>query len=123
MILIDASVWIDHLRRAIAEITALIERTEAVTHPFVIGELAMGSLPDRRETLRFLSDLPGIAPASHAEVMALVEWQRLFGTGIGLVDAHLLASVRAVPGALLWTRDRRLRTQAERLGVAYAASA
>ena len=119
MILIDASVWVDHLGKPQSEIAALVERNEVVTHHFVIGELAMGSLTDRQRTLRFFRDLPEIARASHAEVMALVEWHCLFGIGIGIVDAHLLASVRAVGSALLWTRDKRLHAQAERLSVAY----
>lgn len=120
MILIDASVWIEHFRRPISRVAELVEIKDAVTHPLIVGELAMGSLPDRRATLRALSKLPSVAQASHAEVMALVEWQQLFSKGIGFVDAHLLTSVRFTDGCTMWTRDNRLRAQAERLGIAYA---
>ncbi|HEU0044376.1 type II toxin-antitoxin system VapC family toxin [Sphingomonas sp.] len=119
MILIDTSVWIDHFRRPISAVIELVERNEAATHPFVIGELAMSSLPNRRDTLRDLNRLPGVVAATHAEVMALIEWQQLFSLGMGLADVHLLASARVAPHVRLWTRDKRLRAQADRLMVAH----
>lgn len=122
MILIDACVWITHFRRPLMELFALVERNEAATHPFVVGEVAMGSLGDRRETLRSFTRLPTLNMATHGEVMALIEWRQLFGRGIGWVDAHLLAATLTIPGATLWTIDKRLYAQAERLGVAYVGS-
>jgi hypothetical protein len=119
MILIDTSVWIDHFRRPSLAILHLVERKEAAAHPLIIGELALGGLPDRRATLRDLNRLPQVLAATHAEVMALIEWQQLSGTGLGLVDVHLLASARASDGVRLWTRDKRLRVQAERLSVSH----
>lgn len=119
MILIDASVWIDHFRRPIARVAELVEIKDVVSHPLIVGEVAMGSLPKRRATLRAMSKLPKLAQASHAEVMALIEWEQLFSQGIGFIDAHLLASVRFTDGCMLWTRDKRLHAQAQRLGLAY----
>ena len=120
MILADASVWIDHFRRANPILAQLFERREILTHPFVIGEIAMGGLKDRQLVLRQLGRLPKAIVAGVAEVAAMIEWDKLYGTGIGYVDAHLIAATRLTPDARLWTRDRRLRAQAERLGIASA---
>ncbi len=86
----------------------------------IIGEIALGSLKDRKSNLDFLHDLPQVIPASHAEVMAMVEWQKLSSSGIGYVDAHLLAAVNAADPEmelLLWTRDKKLAAQAKRVGI------
>ncbi len=119
MILVDSSVWIDHFRRPIDHLDKLLDLREALTHPLVVGELAMGGLPERRATLRALSKLPALPQASHAEVMAFIEWQGLSGTRVGFIDAHLLASARFTDGCRLWSIDKPLRAQAERLGIAY----
>jgi predicted nucleic acid-binding protein len=116
-LLADASIWIDHIRAADEVLTRLLRHGMILTHPFVIGEIAMGSIARRAETLFALARLPQAAPADHLEVMDLVERHRLFGTGIGLIDAHLLASALLTPETRLWTRDRRLADAAERLGV------
>lgn len=117
-ILIDTSVWIEHFREPQDRMVALVTSGQARLHPFVIGELALGSIRDRSRFLGFLSTLPSVAVAVDAEVLAYIEDQALHGTGIGLIDAHLLASC-ATGAARLWTFDKRLQAQAERLGLAY----
>lgn len=118
MILIDASVWIDHLRNPVAQLADLTDNELALTHPVVIGELAMGSLKDRVAVLSNLDQLPKAIPASDTEVLTLVERKQLFAKGLGYADAHLLASTLLTESAKLWTFDRRLREAAERLGCA-----
>lgn len=118
MILADSSVWIDHLRRSNAVLTDLLNGGGVLAHPFVIGELALGSLHQRDVILSSLRGLPMATIAEDAEVAGFIEQHRLFGLGIGYIDAHLLASVRLTPGAALWTRDRRLHEVASRLGAA-----
>lgn len=120
MILVDTSVWIGHLRAADARLIALLERNEVLCHPFVIGELAMGSLRQRNVVLAALSALPGATAATDKEVQHLVSEQRLFCLGIGWVDAHLLAATRLTPGARLWTLDKRLERAAIPLGILHA---
>jgi predicted nucleic acid-binding protein len=118
MILVDTSIWIDHLHRTEPRLVALLEDAEVCVHPMIIGELALGSLRDRSVVLSLLGDLPGIAVAAHAEVLRFIESQALYGIGLSLVDAHLLAALRLSSTAKLWTRDRRLQSAAKRLGVA-----
>jgi predicted nucleic acid-binding protein len=115
VILVDTSVWADHLRRSDPTMTALLEAGDILVHAFIIGELALGNLPKRDEVIEDLTDLPHIGAATDEEVLHLIEVHRLYGTGIGYVDAHLLAAVRISPGTSLWTRDRRLAAVAERL--------
>ena len=115
--LVDTSVWIDHLRRSNAHLEYLLEEGRILTHPFVIGELACGSLRRREEVLRLMSALPAATVATDDEVMALIERQGLHGTGLGWVDLHLLASARLMRQSL-WTADRRLRKATIRLGLA-----
>ncbi|MFZ4605653.1 MAG: type II toxin-antitoxin system VapC family toxin [Caulobacter sp.] len=118
MILADTSVWVAHLRAADPLFAARLNAGEIATHPFVIGELAMGNLGRRAGALQFLDELPKAVTASDIEVLALVEGDRLHGLGIGIIDAHLLASCRLTPAARLWSRDRRLHEAAERLSLA-----
>jgi len=120
MILVDTSVWVDHLRRGDGQLVELLEADRVVVHPFVIGELALGSLRQREIVLDALHDLPLASVASDREVLDFIDRHRLQGAGIGYVDAHLLAAARLTPVARLWTRDRRLNTVAERLAVAAA---
>ena len=122
MILADTSVWADHLRAADALLTACLEVQEILLHPFVIGELAMGSMPRYDATLASLNNLKQIEVARPDEVLHLIRQHRLMGTGIGYIDAHLLASVKLVPGTQFWTRDKRLRRAAEVMGLASALS-
>lgn len=118
MILVDTAVWIDHLHAPDRTLRSLLEASLVCIHPMVIGELALGSIGARAETLALLADLEQLPEATHDEVCYLVDTHVLYGRGLGLVDAHLLASLRLSPGDKLWTRDRRLMLAAEALGVA-----
>lgn len=118
MILVDSSVWIDHLRANEPVLSDLLERGLVLGHPFVVGELACGNLRNRAEILPLLGDLPQASVATDAEVLGLIERYRLMGRGIGWVDAHLLASVLLTPDAGLWTRDGRLAAVATELDLA-----
>ena len=119
MILVDTSVWVDHLRRGDPRLVGLLERSAVVMHPFVLGEIACGNLRDRTSVLELLQDLPAAAVAEVDEVLQFVERHLLHGKGIGYVDVHLLASVALTEGAEIWTRERRLRLVAEKLGCVY----
>ena len=116
MILVDTSIWIDHLRRGDRQLAARLEAGDVVCHPFVIGELACGSLSRRREILELLAALPRTGQATHEEILAFIDDRHLHGGGIGLIDAHLLYAAVA-EGHVVWTRDARLRQSAARLGV------
>lgn len=117
MILADTSVWIDHFRSPEPALAQLVEASELLMHPFVIGELAMGSLADRRLRFRLWTMMPSLPAASLTVVLALVESRRLYSRGIGYADANLLASSLVAKGTSLWTRDGRLRAIAEELGI------
>ena len=119
MILVDTSVWIDHLRLGDPQLTVVLQEAQALAHPWVIGELALGPLHRRSEILGLLSNLPQAKVATEAEVMTLVETRRLFGLGIGYVDAHLLAATLLTTAASLWPRDKRLAAAAADLGISY----
>ena len=118
MILVDTSVWIDHLRAGDDALANFLNTGRVLAHPFVTGELALGNLRQRDLVLDALSDLPQARIATDKEVLHFIEQHTLFGLGIGYVDAHLLAAVRLTAGALLWTRDKRLHEVADRLGSA-----
>jgi predicted nucleic acid-binding protein len=113
-VLVDTSVWIDHFRRSNADLELLLDEGRVIMHPFVLGELACGSIKRRDEVIELLEALPSAPVASHGEVMRFVDNHRLFGTGLGWVDVHLLASAR-LAGQSLWSADRRLRDAALRL--------
>jgi predicted nucleic acid-binding protein len=118
VILVDSSIWVDHLRALDQTLIGLLERGQVLIHPFVIGELALGNLRRRIDLLADLQDLPQARVASDHEVLRFIERHELFGLGVGYVDVHLLAAVRLTLGASLWTRDKRLQTVASHLGVA-----
>jgi predicted nucleic acid-binding protein len=120
VILVDTSVWVDHLRLGDLGLTARLEAGTVLTHPFVIGEIALGHLGQRKMVLGALADLPKATVATDAEVLTLIDALALAGRGIGYVEAHLLAAVRLTPGTVLWTRDRRLHSIAVLCGVAAA---
>jgi predicted nucleic acid-binding protein len=122
VILVDTSVWVEHLRSASAILSALLEDGGVLGHPFVLGELALGNLRRRDDVLRVLRRLPQATSASHLEVLQFIDREALYGRGIGYVDAHLLAAARLTAGSKLWTRDRRLQTVAGQLGLAAALS-
>jgi predicted nucleic acid-binding protein len=120
LILVDTSVWVDHLKKGDAQLAELLERGGVVMHPFIVGEIACGSLANRSTILDLLQDLPMATVAESGEVLGFIERHRLHGKGIGYVDAHLLASTALTRGgATLWTRDLRLRAAAETLGRAH----
>jgi predicted nucleic acid-binding protein len=108
VILVDTSVWIDHLHATEPRLVTLLERDDVGCHPLVIEELALGSLARRETVLTLLESLRRFPALSHDEVMTLVNAHRLWGRGISVVDAHLLGSTALVGGARLWTRDKRL---------------
>jgi hypothetical protein len=112
-------VWIDHFRRGNATLRRLLDNGGASVHAAVIGELACGHLQRRGETLRLLRFLPQVARASDEEVLEVIERRRLFGSGLGWVDAHLVAAALLARGSL-WTLDRPLQRAAIRLDVHYA---
>jgi predicted nucleic acid-binding protein len=118
VILVDTSIWIEHLRSASAILTELLVDGEVLGHPFVLGELALGNLRQRDEIMLALRRLPQAVSTSHREVLQFVDREALFGRGIGYVDAHLLAAARLTVGAKLWTRDRRLQAVAVQLDLA-----
>ena len=117
MILADTSVWIDHLRSGDKELRKHLNQGEIAIHPFIIAELALGSLQDRTKTLALLDLLPQLRVAQLDEVRLTIEARHLYNRGVGLIDAHLIASVFINPLTLLWTRDKQLRKVAEGLGI------
>ncbi len=119
MILVDTSVWINHLRGEEPRLVSLLNDNRVLVHPMVIGELACGNLHNRGEVLNLLSRLAEIPVVADAEVLFFIERHRLMGRGIGYIDAHLLAATARVAPTLLWTSDRRLMTVATDLGLAH----
>ena len=117
MILVDTSVWVDHFRVAEPTLARLLEAARVLGHAWVIGELALGQLARRQEILGLLQRLPQPPLATPVELLGFIDRERLFGLGIGYVDAQLLASARLMPGTLLWTRDKRLSAAAATLGL------
>lgn len=118
MVLVDTSVWVSHLRRGDARLRELLRHGLVACHPFVIGELACGTLRRRREILTLLGALPRAQVAADEEVLEFIEQRRLMGRGVGYVDLHLLASV-ILTGIPLWSADKRLRGLASELEMSY----
>jgi len=117
MILADTTIWIDHFRGQNEAMRRQLDQGGIVIHPFIIGELALGSLRERSRTLEWLEMLPQVRVAQLGEVRGLIEARALHSRGIGLIDAHLIASCLLDPPTLLWTKDRRLGEVAGDLGV------
>lgn len=117
MILADTSVWIEHFRSGNQELQKRLSQGQIVIHPFIIAELAIGSLKERSRTIALLDLLPHVRVAQLQEIRSLVEARHLYGLGIGLTDAHLIASALINPPTLLWTKDKPLRKAAEALGI------
>ncbi len=120
MIVVDSSIWIDHIHSEEPNLAPLLLREHALMHPHVLGEVALGSIKMREQVLHRFMLLPVPNVAKDGYVLHLIEHWKLWATGIGYTDAHLLASALLTPGGRLWTRDKRLFAQAERLGIAYA---
>jgi predicted nucleic acid-binding protein len=118
LILVDTSVWIDHLRFGDPQLAVLLGKNSVLVHPFIIGELALGTLCQPELILTSLAKLPAALQAKDSEVLELIRRWKIAGSGIGYIDAHLLASVMLTVGAFFWTRDKRLREVAMRLSVA-----
>ena len=119
MILVDASVWVDHLRRGDKTLVSLLTQGLVCTHPMVIGELACGNLQNRAELISLWQDLPFAIEAGYQEAMFFIESNKLMGKGIGYVDLHLLAATQLTSDTQLWTRDKRLATIAGALGIGF----
>ena len=117
MILADSSIWFDHLNKSDPIFFSLLQEGQVFVHPFVIGEIALGNLKNRAKQLAYMKLLPFADAATDDEVLTMIQRHALFGSGIGYVDAHLLASAR-ISSATLWTRDRRLHQAAAKIGVA-----
>ena len=114
-LLVDTSVWVDHLRKDDASLAEALADHRVAMHPHVLGEIALGSLKNRRTVLPLLENLPQAPTAADRDVQTLIERRRLFGRGIGYVDAHLLAAASLAPGLAIWTRDKRLMGVADDL--------
>jgi predicted nucleic acid-binding protein len=115
-VLVDTSVWIDHFRNRNARLSEQLEAGQVWIHPFVIGELACGSLSQRRKVLSLLAALPSAPMAEHDEVMEFVDARGFYGKGLGWIDLHLLLSARIVQ-LPFWTLDKRLAAAASELGL------
>lgn len=122
MILVDTSIWIDHLRETNGALVALLQSDADGVHPWIIGELACGNLRNRKEVLELLGALPQLMPASDGEVLHFIERRHLMGRGVGYIDMHLLAA-SIIHVARIWIRDKRLCGLAAELGLAYAPNA
>ena len=118
MILVDTSVWIDHLRVGEDKLVALLNGGRVLTHPFVIGELACGNIHNRAEVLKLLKNLPQAPVASQEEMLFFIDNNKLMGRGIGFIDAHLMAATAMVDSSRIWTRDKRLERAASDLNLA-----
>jgi len=106
MVLVDTSIWIDHLRRRSDRLAAMLEEGSVACHPFVIGELACGRLARREELLDLLQRLPALQVVSHDEALALVGANDLGGSGLGWIDVHLLAAAKVSGRLPRWACSR-----------------
>ncbi|RYF79093.1 MAG: type II toxin-antitoxin system VapC family toxin [Comamonadaceae bacterium] len=120
MILVDTSVWVDHLQRGNAALAERLAQGQVLGHPFVLGELALGNLKQRASILQALQNLPAANAATDTEVLNFITTHTLHGMGIGYVDAHLLAATKLTPGSQLWTLDKRLLAAAGQLKLAFS---
>ena len=117
MLLVDTSVWVDHLNGRDTSLADALDSGRVLIHPHVLGEIALGSLKTRSTVLALLANLPKAEVATDDEVLLMIDRNKLYSRGIGYTDAHLLAAVRLTEDALLWTRDKRLYEAARDLGM------
>lgn len=118
MIIVDTSVWVDHLRTNDDGLVKLLDGGGVAMHPFILGELALGNLAQRARVVSLLGELPTAPMVTIDDVLAFIDRHQLPGSGVGYVDTHLLASAALLGRASLWTRDKRLSKVAIRLGLA-----
>ena len=118
-VLVDTSVWVSHFKQKNQHLVALLQDGMVVCHPYVVAEIACGTPPNRRAIIGMLAELESAPVATQTELLAMLEIQRLYGRGCGLVDMSLLASALLGSGALLWTLDKRLEQVASELNKAY----
>jgi hypothetical protein len=119
LIIVDTSVWVDHIRYALPELTDLIGERRCVLHPFVLSEIALGNLPLWRRRIAQLRTLPSVEPITSDQLLDLIDRLALQGSGLGCTDAHLLATTVTLPHMRLWSRDKRLSAKAASLGVGW----
>lgn len=119
MILVDTSVWIEHMHGRVPQLAIALDDAQVLSHPFVIGELACGSIRSRRQILDLLNELPTAPIANHDEAIALIERRALMGKGLTYADVHLLAAAAIGDDVQLWTNDKKLRSAAHAMGLAY----
>lgn len=119
MVLIDTSVWIEHLRGKIDTVEDLLTADEVIIHPFVIGEIACGNFTNRGEVLSMLQELPALSVTDDSLVLYFIDQNRLAGLGIGYIDAHLLASAVLEPPTRVFTFDKRFSAAADAMELAY----
>ena len=118
MVIVDTSIWIAHLRQGNRQLESLLMDAEVTCHPFIIGELACGNLKNRNEIISLLQSLPMVPTIEFDEFLFFIDKNRLMGKGIGFVDVHLLASAQ-LTGIPLWTADKRLKSSADQLKLAF----
>jgi len=118
MVIVDTSIWVDHLREGSLHLEKLLLNAEVMCHPFIIGELACSNIKNRNELLSLIQTLPMAPTVTLDELLYFIDRNKLMGVGIGFVDAHLLASAQ-LSGTPLWTSDKRLSSAAIGLNVAY----
>lgn len=119
MILVDTSVWIDHLRQRNRHLETILGRRQVLAHPHVVGEIALGSIRNYDQVVTALTELPRAIVADDAEVLFFIRKHALMGSGVGYVDVHLLSSTMLTPEARLWSHDKRLANIATALGVGH----
>lgn len=120
LILVDTSVWVDHIRRPVPALAALIGARRCVLHPHVLGEIALGNLPDWRRRIAQLRSLPSVEPIADGELLEMIDRLGLQGSGLGFTDAHLLATVVKEADMRLWSLDKRLAARASALDVGWS---
>ena len=119
MVLVDTSVWVSHLRQSNSKLQKLLQEYKVISHPFIIGELACGNINNRTEIISLIQSLPNLDTVEDEELLLFIEHNKLMGTGLGLVDVHLLAS-SILAGIPLWTQDKKLKQACSRLCIDFS---
>ena len=116
-VLIDTSIWTDHFKKTNKCLTGLLVTDQVLVHPMIIAEISCGTPPDRSNTLLYLSSLHSCKEALLPDTLAFIESNKLYGAGCGVVDFSLLASALLTPETLLWTKDKNLKSLAEKFKI------